>query len=479
MKKSDEPANGLEATRGKGMNEACGRSWPVALLLSGLILLGAPVAAHAQGGQGLPLPDAIFYGTVSRDGEDVESGTVKVKLPDGTRLSAELGEIAGTDYTYALAVPLRMYPGGSGPFEDGTARRGETVQFFVGDELALFTSPVDGQTTSDFVIPTDANGETYILDLEVRQPDGYPLGDVNLSGRRDSADGLLVLRYDIGLMAGTTDFPPGPGRIYLPLCDITGDGQCNSSDALRILQCDAMIAGISCPNDQFLMQLGERAQPSRSASLTLWTELVGGEQSGEVTIAIRARDTRGIAAALSAELHYDAKVFEVAECVADPSAVLDVAECGGRTEGGSGVLRLSAVSAEGVGEDEVLLANVTLRATDEVLLSELLANAGEIPAELLSATVAGAHDVEGEALPWRVEGLLHATTEALLSDVAEVVGAAQEARGMEAEVAADEGGVIAVAPAPQTAAVAGPPLESFEAVSSVFLPLVGHVNGQE
>jgi hypothetical protein len=456
--------------------------------------LVAPSAAQAQGGRGLPLPDAIFYGTVSRDGEDVESGVVKVRLPDGTRLSAEIGEITGTDYSWQLAVPLRMYVGGVGPFEDGTARRGETLQFFVGDELALFEFPA-GSTTSDFAIPTDANGETYVLDLEVRQPDGYPLGDVNLSGRRDSADGLLVLRYDIGLMAGTTDFPPGPGRIYLPLCDITGDGQCNSSDALRILQCDAMIGGVSCPNDQFLMQLGERATPSQSANLALITELIGGERSGEVTIRIAARDTRGVVGALTAELYYDARVFEIAECVADPEERLDLALCGGAAElageagraatdamDAPGLLRLSAVAAEGFGDDEVTLAEVTLRAVDPAALDAMIADAGEIPAELLSATVAGAHDVDGEAVPWRVEGLLDAAPDEVLESAAAAMAVEIDAltavgvgAGVDVEVSQP---VEASARSLSREAYSGPPAEPFEALDRVYLPLVGYVTGE-
>ena len=76
-------------------------------------------------------------------------------------------------------------------------------------------------------------------------PGSYPPGDVNVSGKRDSADALLVLKYDVGLTLGVTTWPPGPGTVYLPLCDVTQDGKCNSTDALRILMCDVGLA--SCP----------------------------------------------------------------------------------------------------------------------------------------------------------------------------------------------------------------------------------------
>ena len=37
------------------------------------------------------------------------------------------------------------------------------------------------------------------MTIDVSGPGSYPPGDVNVSGKRDSADALMVLKYDVGL----------------------------------------------------------------------------------------------------------------------------------------------------------------------------------------------------------------------------------------------------------------------------------------
>jgi hypothetical protein len=224
-------------------------STPKWLIIVGVvlvILVSAAALMASSPDTPLPLPDVIIYGTTTCDGESVTEGTVKVVLPRGGIVSATIGEIAGTDYSYALLVPLSMYDPDNGVYEADSARVGEAINFYIDDRPALFQDD-NSMTASEFVIPQDGVGGTYVVDLFVTGPGGYPLGDVNANGRRDSADALLVLKYDIGLMNGDESFPPGPGKIYLPLCDIVGDGQCNSSDALRILQCDVGMPGVECP----------------------------------------------------------------------------------------------------------------------------------------------------------------------------------------------------------------------------------------
>ena len=163
----------------------------------------------------IPLPDVILYGTTTCNGESVTEGTVKVVLPRGGIISAPIGEIAGTGYSYALAVPLSMYDPDNDIYEADSARTGEAINFYIDNMPALFQDD-NGITTSELVIPEDAVGETYVVDLFVTGPGGYPLGDVNANGRRDSADALLVLKYDIGLIVGVDYFPPGPGTVYYP-----------------------------------------------------------------------------------------------------------------------------------------------------------------------------------------------------------------------------------------------------------------------
>jgi len=137
----------------------------------------------------------------------------------------------------------------------------------------------------------------------------------------------------------------------------------------------------------------------------------------------------------------------------------------------TGLLRLSAVAAEGFGDDEVTLAEVTLRAVDPAALDAMIANAGEIPATLLSATLASAHDVDGEALPWRLEGLLASTPDEVLTTMETALAEAGDLPTI------DVGAERAQIGAPSSESYSGPPTDPFEAVASVYLPLVGYVDG--
>ncbi len=76
----------------------------------------------------------------------------------------------------------------------------------------------------------------FILQCEVGIPNvlcpaPILLGDVNCDGLVDMIDLLLILQYDAGLIDGSFQCPPPPGTIYLPACDVNGDGLCNAEDA--------------------------------------------------------------------------------------------------------------------------------------------------------------------------------------------------------------------------------------------------------
>lgn len=361
-----------------------------------VVLASAAALAAVPPDTPLPLPDVIFYGTTTYSGELVTEGTVKAVLPRGGVVSAPIGEITGTDYTYALAVPLSMYDDPeNATFAADSARVGEAISFYIDDVQALFQDD-NGITTSEFVIPEDAAGETYILDLTLTGPSGYPLGDVNANGRRDSADALLVLKYDIGLMDGVDDFPPTPGTIYVPLCDIVEDGQCNSSDALRILQCDVGMPGVDCPDDNPVAQALGLLAPMDDATLVLRTEIEGGPQPDRVTVRVIAEDPLAELGAASLELRYDAALLAPEACTENPDGLLDAAACNAAFA--PGVVRFNAVSTAGAGGDDgTALAEITFRVLDPAAIED--------PGGALTLMPDGVFDIEGNDLPWRVEGV--------------------------------------------------------------------------
>ncbi len=358
-----------------------------------VVLASAAALAASLPDTPLPLPDVIFYGTTTRNGESVTAGTVKAVLPRGGIVSAPIGEIAGTGYSYALPVPLSMYDPDNGIYEADSARVGEAINFYIDDTPALFQDD-NGITASEFAIPEDAVGETYIVDLVITGPGGYPLGDVNANGRRDSADALLVLKYDIGLIAGVDYFPPGPGTVYLPLCDIIEDGQCNSSDALRILQCDVGMPGVDCPAvPSAAVTALSLSGPTDDATLVLRTEIEGGPQPDTITVRVVADDPLAELGAASLELHYDAALLAPEACIENPSGLLDAAVCNAAFA--PGVVRFNAVSTAGAGE-EAVLTEITFRVLDPDSATDALAGA-------LVLAVDGVFDIKGGDLDWRVE----------------------------------------------------------------------------
>ena len=368
----------------------------IIIAVSLVVLASAAALAAIPPDTPLPLPDVIFYGTTTRNGELVTEGTVKVMLPRGDVISAPIGEIAGTDYTYALAVPLSMYDPDNDIYEAGSARTGEAISFYIDAMPALFQDD-NGITASEFVIPEDAVGETYIVDLVITGPSGYPLGDVNASGRRDSADALLVLKYDIGLMDGDENFPPAPGKIYLPLCDIIEDGQCNSSDALRILQCDVGMPGVDCPDDNPVAQALGLLAPMDDATLVLRTEIEGGPEPDTVTIRVIADDPLAELGAASLELRYDAALLAPEACIENPSGLLDAAACNAKFR--PDAVRFNAISTTGAGAgDGTVLAEITFRVLDPAAIEHLDG--------ALTLAPDGVFDIEGGDLAWRIKGTL-------------------------------------------------------------------------
>ena len=354
----------------------------------GGVLAGSPDAAPHP----LPLPDLLFYGTTARQGELLESGTVKAVLARGAVVSAAIGPVSGTDYTYALAVPLSMYDPGETLFALDSAQVGEQIRFLIDDAPAVFKDQ-NGITVDAFTVPADAQGQTYVVNLALVGPGSFPLGDVNANGVRDAADAMRVLQYDVGLIGGDQSFPPAPGKIYLPLCDIVQDGQCNASDALRILQCDVGMPGVDCPANPGTLA-AEASQPAAGAEIVFRAAAEAGPADDRVTVRVSADDPAGLLGAATLEVRYDPAQLAAESCQANPDGVLAGAAC--NAEYGPGVVRLNAVTTAGAG-GEVALAEITFRglAPGELRDPEAVAHALTLTADrvVLALGVAPVNDL--------------------------------------------------------------------------------------
>ncbi len=355
-------------------------------------LLPGPVRAAPRDSAPLPLPDLVFYGTVQRNGVSITSGTVSVVLPRGGVISAPIGPIAGTAYTYALVVPLSQYRPDTVNYAANSAVVTDTLRFFIDSTPATFID-AQGFARAELVLPgAGAIGQTYVLNLDTAGAEAYFLGDVNANGRRDAADALLVMRYDVGLITGVTTFPPGPHTLYLPLCDIISDGQCNSSDALRILRCDAgLLSGADCPlgdtTQAALLTPDRTVASTEAANLDLRVTLSAGAVPDQVVAQVLADDWQFQLGAVSLDVVYDAQQFTPLACLDAVDEQLSAATCNVAFR--PGVVRLNAATTQRVGPGTVLRQITFRRVTTD-------------PAATLSLAVNGVFNRDGDALAWHL-----------------------------------------------------------------------------
>ncbi len=348
---------------------------------------GRATAAPAAGGP-LPLPDLLIYGTVvDSNGNLLESGTVSVVRNGETLATAEIGAVAGTDYTYLLVTPMGMLPPGSTDSADGVAQVGDTLSFLVDNQPAYFQDSLTSLTVNTWQTPSGAAGRGFVLNLSLPGAMRYTLGDVNANGARNAADAMLTLKYDIGLIIGVTTFPPGPNTVYLPLCDIVENGRCDSSDALRILQCDVGMNNVTCPVDSIP---GGRTgqQPTPDAATRLQVLAAAGSEPN--TVDVRVRLTAGAAnfGAASFDLAYDPARFAPVACVADGAAAFDMVAC--NQVFAPGRVRFNAVAAAGAVDGAEVVA---------VRFQQLGAAEGDLAANF-GLTTDGMIDLQGAELPW-------------------------------------------------------------------------------
>ena len=196
-----------------------------------------------------------------------------------------------------------------------------------------------------------------------------------------------MLKYDVGLAPGVTTWPPGPGTVYLPLCDVTQDGKCNSTDALRILMCDVALA--SCPAGT--VAVAADTEPPADAP--------PGVLPCRATCGRRGRPG-GVAGAGGIALHPagrgDSRVAlrpgpaDLLSCAENPASRLDLAVC--NTAFGQGIVRYTGITTGGVVEPTALL-EAQFQVVDPTVLDAIAQ--GTVVVELVPGP---AFDLEGNPL---------------------------------------------------------------------------------
>ena len=319
-----------------------------------------PLTAAAQAlPPPLPLPDVTIYGTVVQDGQLLEEGAVKALLPNGVAVTAPIQQINGTAYNYALTIPLFMTATTTLSDTGAGILTGDMIAFFVDGQPAFYQDPATQLTMRDLKIlaqgaATTAAGRSYGIDLTMRGAESYPLGDVNATGMRSAADALLALKYDIGLIIGVTAFPPGPNTVYLPLCDIVENGRCDSSDALRILQCDVGLSSVTCPADRIAARAHTQQTTTTGAPVSLRAVATAEADPDTVAVQVVLGDPTAQFGAATLELDYDPTLFTVIDCTENPTGALDLVSCNAAYA--PGVVRFNGIGSAGSVDGAPLVA---------------------------------------------------------------------------------------------------------------------------
>lgn len=378
----------------------------IALLLMCGWVAGGRVAAAGP----LPLPDMLIYGMVSNaTGDPLESGTLRALRNGQTVASAEIQALSGADYNFMLVVPMGMYAADSTERNAKLTFAGDVLAFTVDGQPVYYQDPLTSLTVDQLRVPTGVAGTGLVLDLAQGDAMRYLMGDANANGARNGTDAMLALKYDIGLITGVTSFPPGPNTVYLPLCDIVENGRCDSSDALRILQCDAGLTHVTCPMQTIPAvpaappaptapntDAGDIAPTQGDPGSPIQLQVSLGESADDGTFDVRVLLSAGADrfGAGTFALQYDPALLTPTACTADPGGVLDIALC--NLDQVSGVLRFNAVDVDGAA-DGVALATLSFQSVNA---TEPTPSTPPTPA--LTLVVDSITDVDGDGMAWRI-----------------------------------------------------------------------------
>ena len=175
--------------------------------------------------------------------------------------------------------------------------------------------------------------------------------------------------------------------MYLPLCDVTQDGACNSTDALRILMCDVKLAACpggassSAPN----LSAASDVSPANPAYFRL-DETVDAE-TGELVVRVEAESPHVPLAVAALNLAYDPARFAVTTCTQTAEG-MTLAVCNPAYD--TGQVRFTGVTATGI-TAATSICEVRLRALDPAALEQ--------PGQgLIELDDVSAFDLEGSVL---------------------------------------------------------------------------------
>ncbi len=215
---SFEPIEPRSAQRTRDVKTMVARSSPTSsALLSCAVLLvltaGSRLAAE------LPLPDAVFYGTIRLNCSDVESGDLRAVVERGgvpvTEPVADFGLFEGTP-VYALRVPMETNIGAPGDVPNA-AQPGDALVALVLDGTPVWTGEevLAWGSLTELSLDVGSCGVTFLR------------GDANGTGTVSFADGIFILRWV---------FRGGATPLCLDAADANDNGAVNFADGIYLLR---------------------------------------------------------------------------------------------------------------------------------------------------------------------------------------------------------------------------------------------------
>ncbi|MEM9774346.1 MAG: FlgD immunoglobulin-like domain containing protein, partial [Chloroflexota bacterium] len=118
-------------------------------------------------------------------------------------------------------------------------------------------------------------------------------GDVSCDDESNSIDSLFITQFNVGSRMETTNCPLSDTETELvtQVCDVNGDGLCNTIDALFILQCDVEIENVFCPAEPLI-----NAPPNIEITSPVSGDIFG--DVGNIMVEGTFQDDKGVVAVI-------------------------------------------------------------------------------------------------------------------------------------------------------------------------------------
>ena len=154
-------------------------------------------------------------------------------------------------------------------------------------------------------------------------------GDVDCNDTRNIQDAMGILHHVTGAYGLGAQCPPALNTIYEPACDVSGNGDCEHTDALYIVQCTVQKNNPLCPSGvqsaAFSSSIPNLAIPLSPSPITVGTAQL--DSNGLWIVPILAEIDEIPLGATTVELTYDATRLILDSCEVNPSADFDIALC--------------------------------------------------------------------------------------------------------------------------------------------------------